>query len=136
MKRYIGLLLILVVTMLSACNDDPKITFRDYSGTYTIDNGMSLNLTVDGFTITDTGSGVEFKTNGNSIAEITLNRVIEGHGTITVAGVIITPLPDGKGISFEGQAAISETEKIIFKGMIIGTAMTLDVNKIQISNDE
>ncbi len=127
MKRYIGLLFLMVVTLLTACNDDPKITFRDYSGTYTLNNGMSLSLTVDGFTITDTDSGVEFKSNGSSIAEITLNRVIDGHGTITVAGVVITPLPDGKGISFEGQCAISETEKVLFKGSIIGTAMTLDV---------
>lgn len=127
MKRYIGLLFAVIVTMLSACNDDPKIIFHDYSGTYTFNDGMSLNLTVDGFTITDTDSGVVFKSNGNSIAEITLNRVVEGHGSITVAGVVIAPMPDGKGICFEGQCAISETEKIQFKGTIVGTAMTLDI---------
>ncbi len=132
MKRYIGLLLAVIVTMLTACNDDPKLIFHDYSGTYRFNDGMSLNLTVDGFTITDTGSGVEFKSNGGSIAEITLNGVVEGHGSITVAGVIISPMPDGKGISFEGQCVISKTEKIEFKGTIVGTQMTLDIVTVEL----
>lgn len=123
----------MIATLISACNDDPKLTFRDYSGTYTLNNGMSLDLTINGVTVTDTKSGVVFASDGGTIAQITLNNVIEGHGSITVAGVVVTPLPDGKGIAFEGQSAISETEKIVFKGTIIGTDMTLDIERLPIS---
>lgn len=133
MKRLSFILIALVAMIMTACNDDPKLTFYDYSGTYSLNDDRTLEITLDGFSLTEKGSKTEFNWNQGSLATLTLHQTIPGMGTVTIGGIVVTPLDNGSGISFEGEFAKSETEKIVFKGTIINLKMTLDMQTMPIT---
>lgn len=131
MKRF-GYILISFCSLLCACNDDPKLTFHDFTGTYSLNEQRTLEVTIDGFSITDRGGSAEFSWNGDTLATLTLTQIIPGHGTMAIGGLVVTALPGG-GISFQGEMAVSETEKMIIAGSIIDGKMTLDIQRVPIT---
>lgn len=133
MKRFSYILIALVAMIMTACNDDPKLTFYDYSGTYSLNDDRSLEITLDGFTLTDKGSSTDFSWNKGSLATLTLHQAVPGMGDVTVGGIVVTTLDDSSGIAFQGEFAKSQTEKIVFKGTIINMKMTLDMQTVPIA---
>lgn len=135
MKRFSFLLTLVTILLFAGCKEDePVLIFHPQSTTYSIGGDKDLVVTLDGVKITDKGSTVVFETPDNKIGKITLNEIIPGHGSITVSDIELTEAPDGNGIIFKGEAAVSETEMIVFSGSIINFVMTLDINKVPITS--
>lgn len=134
MKRFSYLFAFILALVMTACDGDaPEIKFFTKSGTYTIGGDKELNVTFDGVKITEKNGKVIFESPDNKIATITIAEIIPGYGEITVAGLQLTETPDGDGIAFAGEAALSETEKIVFSGTIINFVMTIDINKVPVT---
>lgn len=134
MKRFCYLLVILIGMMVSACSEDePVLIFHEHSGTYSIGGNKSLVVTLDGVKVTEKNAHVVFETKDNKLAQIGIMDVIPGHGEIQVGGVELSELPGGNGLSFTGEAVISQTEKIVFSGTVINMALTLDIKRLPLS---
>ncbi|MCM1293850.1 MAG: DUF4925 domain-containing protein [Bacteroides sp.] len=134
MKRFSFLFAFVLALMLTGCDgDSPGIRFFSKSGTYTIGGDKELNVTFDGVKITEKNGKVIFESPDNKVATITISDIIPGYGEVTIAGLQITETPDGDGIAFAGEAALSQTEKIVFSGTIINFVMTIDINKVPVT---
>lgn len=134
MKRFSFFLTFVCLLLFSACKEDePVLIFHNHTGTYTIGGNKALVVTFDGVKITEKGGEVVFETPDNKIGNITLNEIIPGHGSIAVAGIELAEAPGGNGITFKGEAAISEKEKIVFAGSIVNFVLTIDINTVPIT---
>lgn len=134
MKRFGYIFTFLCIVLLSACKEDePVLIFHSHSGTYSIGGNKALVVTLDGVRITEKGGEVVFETPDNKIGNITINDIIPGHGSVAVAGIELGETPEGNGIEFKGEAAISEKEKIVFAGTIINFVLTIDIQTVPIT---
>ncbi|MDE6316964.1 MAG: DUF4925 domain-containing protein [Muribaculaceae bacterium] len=134
MKRFGYLLTLICVLLLSACKEDePVLIIHGHTSTYTIEGDKTLVVTLNGVRITEKDGAIVFSTPDNQIGSLTLNAIIPGHDSVAIGGVVLTTLPDGNGIAFKGEAAISETEKIVFDGTIINFVLTIDIDTVPIT---
>lgn len=135
MKRFSYIFTFVMILLLSGCKEDePVLIIHPQSGTYSIGGDKNLVVTLDGVRITEKDGEVVFETPDNKIGNFEINNIIPGYGTVTVAGIELSETADGKGIAFSGEAAISETEKIIFSGTVIGFVLTIDIETVPISS--
>lgn len=134
MKRFSFLLTLVTIMLFAGCKEDePVLIFHPQSATYTIGGTKALFVTLDGVKITEKGGSVVFETPDNKIGDFELKDIIPGYGSVTVGGIDLQEAPGGNGIIFDGEAALSETEKIVFSGSIINFVMTLDIHKVPIT---
>lgn len=134
MKRFSFLFTLVVMLVMTGCNgDEPEITFFSKSVTYSIGGDKELNVTFDGVKVTEKNGKVVFESPDNKVATITITDIIPGYGTVTVAGLELTETPSGDGIAFDGEAMLSDTEKIVFSGTIIDSVMTIDITKAPVT---
>ncbi len=134
MKRFSYIFTFFMILLLCGCKEDePVLIIHPQSGTYSIGGDKNLVVTLDGVRITEKDGEVVFETPDNKIGKFEINNIIPGYGTVTVAGIELSETADGKGIAFSGEAAISETEKIIFSGTVIGFVLTIDIETVAIS---
>lgn len=134
MKRFSFLLTLVTVLLFAGCKEDePVLIFHSHSGTYSIGGTKALVVTLDGVKITEKGGSVVFETPDNKIGDFELKDIIPGYGSVTIGGIDLQEAPGGNGIIFDGEAALSETEKIVFSGSIINFVMTLDIHKVPIT---
>lgn len=134
MKRFSFFLAFVCFMLLYGCKEDePVLIFHSHTGTYSIGGDKALVVTLDGVKVTEKGGEVVFETPDNKIGSITLNDIIPGHGSITVAGIELAEAPGGNGITFNGEAAISEKEKIVFAGSIINFVLTIDIDTVPVT---
>lgn len=134
MKRFSFFLAFVCALLLTGCKEDePVLIFHSHTGTYSIGGDKALVLTLDGVKVTEKGGKVVFETIDNKIGNITLTDIIPGHGTVAIAGLSLSEAPGGNGITFAGEAAISDTEKIVFTGSIINFVMTIDITTVPLS---
>lgn len=134
MKRFGLLLNLMCIFLFWACKDDePVLTFNGHTYTYNIGDDKTLVATLNGVRITEKDGEVVFYTPDNKIGSFTLNALIPGHDSVSIAGVELTTLPDNSGIAFKGEAIVSETEKIVFDGTIINTVLTINIDTVPLS---
>ena len=134
MKRFSYFFAFVCILLLAGCKEDePVLIIHSHSGTYSIGGNKALVVTLDGVSITEKGGEIVFQTPDNKIGEIKINDIIPGYGSVSVAGIAIEELPDGKGIAFKGEAALSEKEKIVFSGTIINFVLTIDIRTVPIT---
>lgn len=134
MKRFSFLFTLVAVLLFAGCKEDePVLIFHSHSGTYSIGGTKALVATLDGVKITEKGGSVVFETPDNKIGDFELKDIIPGYGSVTIGGIDLEEAPGGNGIIFDGEAALSETEKIVFSGSIINFVMTLDIHKVPIT---
>lgn len=134
MKRFSYIFTFVMILLLSGCKEDePVLIIYPQSGTYSIGGDKNLVVTLDGVRITEKDGEVVFETPDNKIGKFEINNIIPGYGTVTVAGIELSETSDGKGIAFSGEAAISETEKIIFSGTVIDFVLKIDIETVAIS---
>lgn len=134
MKRFSFFLVMVCTLLLTGCKEDePVLIFHSHSGTYSIGGDKALVVTIDGVKVTEEGGKVVLETEDNKIGDITFVDLIPGHGSVAVAGISLSEAPGGNGITFEGEAALSETEKIVFDGSIINFVMHIHIDRVPIT---
>lgn len=134
MKIFKILTLLFVGVLSTACSDDPvQLRLHDMQGEYTVNGGLRLDATVNGAAITLDGSKIKVSMTGDKIASLTIEKIIPGHGELTIGGFEISQSTDGNGIVFGGKIAISETEMLIISGQLVQGKLTIDLRTVPLT---